>query len=379
MPQTQIRIMHMVNNFGVGGLESVIRQIVLAPCTKVQPHVCVLNMAGRFAALVAEAGVPLHHVNRAKLKKRIGATISELLELVDRWKIDVIHCHDSSSWFFGAIVGLKASIKVVVTKHGRIENWSWKNAALTKTLSLFTDRVVAVSPEVRDDVIKRQFIRGDKVDVIYNGINLEPFVIKISKDEAKRRLGLDLDSFVTGTVTRFYPVKNIELQIQMVEHLKDRIPHLKHVIVAPIANDYGRCIKADIARRGLEEKVLLLGYRDDIPHVLKAMDLFVLTSFSEGTSIALIEAIAAGLPVVVSKVGGNPNLVEDGLNGFLFDLNRGSEFEEKILEIYKDEDLAITFSKNQIEVCKKFSEKKMISLYEEVYCSLLKKKNKYYF
>lgn len=367
MSQSQRRVLHLVNNFGVGGLESVIRQIVLTPCSEIHPHVCVLNMAGRFASAVAEAGVPLHHVDRAKQKKSMGVTISELSELVERWKIDVIHCHDSSSWFFGAIVGLKTSKKVVVTKHGRIEDWSWKSAALSKGLSLITDRIVAVSPEVRDDLINRQLIKSNKVDVIYNGINLEPFSVKISKEVARSRLGLEPDSFVTGTVTRFYPVKNIELQIRMVEHLKDRIPHLQHIIIAPMANDYGRNIKADITRRGLEDRILLLGYRDDIPYVLKAMDLFVLTSFSEGTSIALIEAIAAGLPVVVSKVGGNPNLVEDGVNGFLFDLNKEGDFEERIVRIYENKDLERLFSREQNRVAENFSDEKMIEMYKDIY------------
>lgn len=370
MAQSHLRILHLVNNFGVGGLESVIRQIVLTPCSGIQPHVCVLSMAGRFAKAVAEEGVPLHHVDRKKKKKRIGTTIAELAELVDRWKIDVIHCHDSSSWFFGTIAGLKTSKRVIVTKHGRLEDWSWKAVALNKALSLLTDRVVAVSPEVRDDLVKRQFIKGSKVDVIYNGINLEPFADAGSKEDAKRKLGLPAGSFVTGTVTRFYPVKNVELQIDMVERLKDRIPQIKHLIVAPIANDLGRKIKADIVNRGLEDNVLLLGYREDIPQVLKAMDLFVLTSFSEGTSIALIEAIASGLPVVVSNVGGNPNLVEDGVNGFLFDLDKEGDFEEKVLRLYCNSGVSQLFSNNQDKVAEKFSDAGMIKGYKNIYSEI---------
>lgn len=367
MSQSQLHILHLVNNFGVGGLESVIRQIVLTPCSEIQPHVCVLGMAGRFAKAVAEAGVPSHHVDRKKKKKPIVATIAEISELVDRWKIDVIHCHDSSSWFFGAIVGLKTSRRVVVTKHGRLEEWRWKTVALNKILSLLTDRVVAVSPEVRDDLVKREFIKGSKVDVIYNGINLEPFTVAGSKEEAKNKLGLDAGTFITGTVTRFYPVKNVELQIGMVERLKGRIPHLKHIIVAPIANDLGRKVKADIEKCGLDENILLLGYRDDIPQILRAMDLFVLTSLSEGTSIALIEAIAAGLPVVVSNVGGNPNLVADGVNGFLFDLDKEGDFEAKVLRVYENRDVAEKFAAQQRQVAEKFSDAGMIQGYKKIY------------
>ncbi|KIH75477.1 hypothetical protein GFER_16090 [Geoalkalibacter ferrihydriticus DSM 17813] len=238
---------------------------------------------------------------------------------------------------------------------------------MNKILSLLTDRIVAVSPEVRDDLVQREFIKGSKVDVIYNGINLEPFAVAGSKEAAKNKLGLDAGSFVTGTVTRFYPVKNVELQIDMVERLKDRIPQLKHLIVAPIANDLGRKIKADIAERGLEGNIVLLGYREDIPQVLKAMDLFVLTSLSEGTSIALIEAIAANLPVVVSNVGGNPNLVEDGVNGFLFDLDKEGDFEAKVLRVYENRDVAEKFASQQRGIAEKFSEKKMIANYKFIY------------
>ncbi|WP_432821474.1 glycosyltransferase family 4 protein [Trichloromonas sp.] len=370
MTTSKLRILHLVNNFGVGGLESVIRQMALNSSGCVQPYVCVLTMAGHFAQGVAAAGVALHHVDRAKKQKGMRVTLRELVDLIQDWNIDVIHCHDMSSWFYGAILKKMVGKPTVVTKHGNMEKWHWKTVLTSKILSLFTDRIVAVSPEVKADLVKRQFVNDKNIDVIYNGIDLTPFDCPISKQEAKARLGIPENTFVTGTVTRFYPVKNIELQVEAIANLKDRIQDLRHLIVAPLATDYGREIAENIKQRGLDKYICLLGYREDIPQLLQAMDLFVLTSISEGTSMALIEAIAAHLPVVVSNVGGNPNLVNEDVNGFLFDLDKKNDFEEKVFNLYQDAEKLKIFSSKQKDVAVLFSGEGMMRGYLEVYNSI---------
>lgn len=366
-----MNVLHIVNNFGVGGLESVIRHLAMTTTDGLFPHVCVLSKAGRFSTKVSNAGIPLYHMDRNNKAKRNKACLCEIIGLIKNWEIEVLHCHDISSWFFGVISGQKSRKPIVMTKHGNLENWNIKTILLTKILSMLTNRIVAVSPETKKDLVKRQFVREKKIVVIFNGIDLGPFQNQISKRDARLRLGLPNECFVTGSITRFYPVKNIEAQIKMVTALKNEIPGLKHLIVAPIATDYGRQIQEYIERTGLGKSILLLGFRDDIPQILNAMDIFVLTSFSEGTSIALIEAIAAGLPAVVSNVGGNRYLVKDDVNGFLFDLNKESDFEKKVLEIYNNKEILDRFSNNQGAIAAKFSDKEMIQRYKLLYECLL--------
>ena len=121
MSENNIRVLHLVNNFGVGGLESVIRQMVMTPNDEMISHVCVLNKAGLFAKLVADSAVPLLHIKRAEKGKGIRDVFKEITDLVGRWNIDVLHCHDISAWFLGVAVGKKCRKKVILTKHGCME------------------------------------------------------------------------------------------------------------------------------------------------------------------------------------------------------------------------------------------------------------------
>jgi sugar transferase (PEP-CTERM/EpsH1 system associated) len=176
------------------------------------------------------------------------------------------------------------------------------------------DRFVAVSRDLQRWLVEDVRLPARKVITIQNGVDVSRFGIG-SSAEARQRLGISGDRLVIGTVGRLDPVKDQAGLIEAFSRLRGKHSEALLVIVGD-----GPCREplAELtARLGLQDRVLLLGERRDIPEILMALDVFVLPSVAEGMSNTVLEAMASGLPVVATRVGGSPELVEEGLTGRL--------------------------------------------------------------
>ncbi|WP_028575396.1 glycosyltransferase [Desulfonatronovibrio hydrogenovorans] len=363
----KIKVEHVVKSFRVGGLEKIIKYLVLNSGSRFLPGVTVLQRSGPFSEEVSRKG---HRVTVFNAYERKISAIRLVMEMVSAFRTvrpDIVHCHDTESWIYGTIAARLSGVKkVVFTKHGHMENFSRTLAAECRVASWFTRTIAAVSPQVKDELVFRLGINPLKIDVVYNGIDSKAFHPPEDKGQAKEHLGLPADSFVAGSVTRFFQVKNIEMQMDMIERLKDMIPGFHYLLVAPMT-PAGERIKQDAVKRGLEDHVHFLGYRSDIPEILQAMDVFVLTSFSEGTSVALLEAMASGCVPVASSTGGTPNLIEHGKNGFLFEINDLDALCGNVLKCFEDREARSNIISGIGENLGKYTMEKMVECYETVY------------
>lgn len=341
-------ILHVVEYFNVAGAENIVSVLVeRTKAENTQNKVIVLNRVGINGKRLQEKGI--HVTGLLREKKQMG-TIKMVLALCHHFqkqKMDIIHAHNYTSWFFCVLSNMLIRKKLLVTLHGRIDI---QNSLIKKMIIRFlvkhTDRIVCVATEIQNDLLGITLSAKNKIVLIINGINLNKFKISVDRDQVRKELGLELNDYVLTTVGRFYEIKNFERQIELVANLSQKIPNIKLLIAARLIK-YSEKIKILAKQLGVEDRVIFLGLRDDIPKILKASDLFVMSSFSEGTSLSLIEAMAARLPVVVSNVGGNPNLVQKDVNGYLFDLEKEWDFEEKVLSVYSDTSIAAHFSKTK--------------------------------
>lgn len=368
--KTQPGIVHCVSLLRVGGMEQVVKSLVTRPHAGTRQSVCVLRKTGVFSEEIASAGVSVYADHLAGEATRFSG-VRALLAAARREKAQVLHCHDLFAWRTAVLARMATGgrLKVVFTKHGHFEHMGLPLRIMVKTLAALTSRIVAVSEDIRHEFEIRLGIGARKVDVITNGIDTSRFRIPLGQEEARRRLGLAPDSFVAGSVTRFFPVKNIEMQVDMVERLSMRLPRLRYVLVAP-PSERGERIIADARRRKLDDRILFLGRRQDIPEILRAMDVFVLTSHSEGTSMALLEAMASGCPAVVSRVGGNVLLVEDGANGFLFEPGDIEGLCRKVTELHDDPGLRELLAAGATARASGFGLPEMARRYQELYMSI---------
>ena len=229
-------------------------------------------------------------------------------------RVDVVHAHMFGSNVWGTALGRLAHIPVVVAHE---HTWSFQGRPLRRFLDRelvgrFADAFIAVSAEDRRKMIEIEGVDPDKIRLIPNGI---PEPLGGSGGDVRGELGIEPEAPVIGVVCELRAQKALEVLFEAAAILRDEFPALK-VLVAGDGPEWER-LEQGIARLGLEETVLLLGIRRDVPAVLDALDIAVLSSDYEGSPLSVMEYMAAGKPVVSTSVGGVPELVEEGMHGLL--------------------------------------------------------------
>jgi sugar transferase (PEP-CTERM/EpsH1 system associated) len=308
-------IAHVVHSLGVGGLENGVVNLVNAPAAGVRHVIVCMTRDGTLRCRLDPA------ISVFSLNKHPGhdlPTFFRLVRLLRQLNPGLVH---SRNWAtFDAIVAARlARVPVVVHgEHGRDitdpHGLHRHRNQLRRWLSPLVDCFVTVSDDLGRWLVTEVRIPPRKVRTIPNGVDATRFA-PCQRTSARTALGLVDTGPVVGTVGRLDPVKDHQGLVRAFATV--RRDHPDAVLV--IAGD-GPCreeLCALIGKLGLQPHVRLLGERDDIPTVLGAMDVFVLPSIAEGMSNTIIEAMACGLPVVATRVGGNCELVEDGVTGKL--------------------------------------------------------------
>ncbi len=308
----------MLQWFELGGAESVALQ--LAGRQRAAGHrptaLALSNQRGPLAAEFEHRGVQTATVTR--WREGYDPTLyPRLLARLVAARADVVHAHDPQSLVYAAAPARIAGAAVIYTKHG-VDVDSSRRLWLARGASLFLHAFVGVSERTAETARQHaEAIPRAKVRVIENGVDLSRFLPDpADRAAARSALGIGADDWVVGTVGRIEAVKNHGRLLRAMTPLLSRGARL--VIVGDGAERAGlvAAIAAlpDEATRG---RVHLPGLRRDIPHLLRAFDVFALSSDSEGLPLALLEAMAAGLPVVSTAVGGIPAVVADGRSGLL--------------------------------------------------------------
>jgi L-malate glycosyltransferase len=244
-----------------------------------------------------------------------------LAEIVCRERVDVLHAHQYTPFFYSAASRLLGSQPpVLFTEHGRHhpDYPRRKRMLANRVLLRRRDRVVAVGEAVREALIHNEGIAPHRVEVIYNGIPLDKFGTQpIASERAAIRasIGLAPDDLVLIQVARLDYLKDHATAIRTIERVKNHCGRARLLLVGD-GPERG-AIESLVRQREMEEHVLVLGQRHDVPRLLAASDIVLLSSISEGIPLTLIEAMAAGLPVVSTRVGGVAEVVVDGQTGAL--------------------------------------------------------------
>lgn len=229
---------------------------------------------------------------------------------------DVIHAHQYTPFFYGVLAKPLTRAGFVFTEHGRgyPDPPSRRRRAFNAVFGRLADRVTAVSEGVRESLCAVEGFDARRVAIVYNGIELDRFA-GLTREEARRRLELPQGVPILGTVGRLDPIKNYPLLIEAFRRVRRDWPSALLLIVGD-GPERGRL--EELARAlGLGESVRFLGQRFDVERILPALDVFALSSFSEGLPMTLIEAAAASVPIVATAVGGVPEAVRDGREALL--------------------------------------------------------------
>jgi glycosyltransferase involved in cell wall biosynthesis len=306
-----------------------------------------------------------------------ASIVRQLVGHFARHQVDILHTHNFKDNILGILSTLpRGGCRRVRTVHGRGEPFAGLAAAKMRLYRgvdhLFTrwlvDRVVAVSVDLESH-LARSF-GAQRVMCIHNGIDLEQVRVTKPPAELRQALSLAAQDFVIGTMGRLVPVKGLETFLKAARIIRGRTQNTKFVIAGD--GPLKQTLQALARDHGLEQDVLFLGHRDDSYNVLATMDVLVLPSLSEGIPMVLLEALALARPVVASRVGGIPEVVEDRVTGWLVAAGSESELAEACMALMDDYDLAEQLGlAGQQRVREQFSVRSMAEKVADVYRSLL--------
>ncbi len=255
----------------------------------------------------------------------------KLICILRREKPQIVHTHAAKAGTLGRLAALVSvpsrRPKIVHTFHGHSLTgyFSSRRARIYRALESFlarrTDRLIAVSEEIRDELVALRVAPAERFEVIRLGFDLAPFRVNQEerdrcRQEVRRQLGIAPDAAVVTTIARLVPIKRVDRFLRVAALLSPD-ERVRFVIVGD--GELLAALQSSHEARRLGSRVIWTGFRRDIPDVCFASDVVVLTSDNEGTPVSLIEAQAAGVPVVTTRVGGVATVVLDGETGFVVD------------------------------------------------------------
>jgi len=252
-------------------------------------------------------------ISKKKLKKFRLSAVFKIVEIIKIHDVDVIHCQRHKPTIYGTLAAWLAGkkVKVLTTVHGRNRTRTLSRKIINYVLFNRISRIISVSDAVRDDILKTNWtLSPNKVATVYNGIDTDKFGDStFTRQEVRTQLGLAIkDAFVFGTVGRLTKVKGQKVLLQAFAKVIRKYPNSWLVIAGKGS------LEAELRRLAMElninKRVVFLGFRMDIPEILRAYDAFILPSFSEGLPLSLLEAMATGIPVISSRVGGVPEILD---------------------------------------------------------------------
>ena len=270
------------------------------------------------------------------INKKPGIDFSSmwrLSQIIGQYRIDVVNAHHYMPCFYsfpGACVLHKR--RLIYTEHSAPEVESICAGFHGKLLNLMLHRiykVVGVSRLITETFIKGYPRHTGRFVTILNGVEAEKFYQPQFREEVRRQFGFTREHYVVGTVANFRNIKNHACIVRAAARLKDSCPHVRFLFVGTgfpgDSENSEETIRLLISKHQLEDRVVLAGYQENIPAMLASLDAFCLASFSEGLPVSILEAMAAGLPVIGSKVNGIQEVVDNQITGLLFANNNDKE------------------------------------------------------
>lgn len=378
----KIKVLYLINSLERGGAE---RQMVeLAKNldrSKYTPIVVFYNycVSPKQNELIS-MGVDVHYI-----KKRFKVDplfLFNLVRFIKSQKIDIIHSFLEGPNFWARVAANLAGHKVVVTSkrdtYCPYFHMAKLRAFISKLIYRFSNCIIANSKSAQKILVEEMGVRAQKVKVIYNGIDFEKFstVKKSAIVKLKEELGLKREEFIIGLIGSISPQKNHICFLKALAHVKSILGDKQKIKALFIGNEnpkFKRKLVNFIRDNDLQDLCLFLGPRDDIPVIMNSIDVLVLPSLYEGFPNVILEAWAAGKPVIASDVSDLPLIIENGQDGYVFKCNDHKELAKKLIKIVEisNEERAAIGKRGRQKVMRKFTIKRMVEETEKIYEELL--------
>ena len=370
MPR-RIRILHVVDNLMKGGLENGLVNLVQQMDPSLFEHVvCSLRVLGPNAERMSGAARVFCLNKNPSSRTQLPALVRAIRSVSP----DVVHSRNWASC--EAILAGKWSrtSALVHSEHG-FEMASagkdlWRRRAFRRIVYELADKVLAVSHQLKQVHAARTGFPARRISVIHNGVDDQRFSPRPGvRAAARQELGISKNEFCIGCVGSLYPVKDHMTLLRAVDAASGRGKQWRVVLIGEGPERAN--LEVFLAGRPWKDQVTFAGLSNQVPNLLNALDLYVLPSVFEGISNSLLEAMATGLPVIASDVGGNPEVVHNGESGLLFPVGDDRALTQALELLFGDAGLRFRLAaEGRARVQQHFSLKSMVREYEQMYCEM---------
>lgn len=377
-PRQGPRVLHVVRP-ATGGMKNHVLQ--LAQGLRRRGFDCEIACPGDSPLVhdALEAGIVVHPVGipPAPHPVRDPAAILALAETIRSRRPGIIHAHGLKAGIVARMANRIAGGRpVIVTVHNQIAGRSSPSMlqrahiALERRLVWRTARIIAVSEEIRQELIDVCGIPARKIVTVRDGLDLAPFLLGGDRQAARQRYGIPPEAFAFGSAARFAPQKSLDVLLEASIPVLERYPNAWLVLAGdgPLLET----IKTKARATSVRDRILFPGFETDMPGFLAALDVYASSPTAEGLGIAAVEAMASALPVVSTRVGGVPEVVEDGVTGVLVEPNDPAVLSQAIGRLVPDIALRRSMGEaGRVRTLDEFTEHRMCERTAEIYTAVL--------
>ncbi len=368
-----LRILHTIDTTGPGGAESVFINLTrLIDREKYDLKAVVGGMGWVYNQLINNGLDPI--IIPAKGSFRF-LYLYKLIYIIKKYRIGLIHSHLFGSNVYCSLAGMICNIPVISTFHGYVDASSQDKLLNLKfrIINGGSSRIIFVSEHLKRHFAQTTHVSMRKSEVIYNGVDFITFGSQ-KNSNIRDELGLDKDHILLVSIGNIRKAKGYDILIRAAALVISKRPECKFIIAGDQSGDLYPQLLDLVNSLVLDRSIYFLGFREDVKELLKNSNIFVLSSTSEGLSIATLEAMSCGIPVVVTKCGGPEEIVEQGVNGVLVNTGDYHSLADGILCMLENEQLRKSCIRGARElITRKFSLNTMVMQYEECYRECAKK------
>lgn len=327
LPQSPVRLLMVVDSLQVGGGEQQVAGIAASLHRKGYRVTVACSTDGMLSDALTGQGVPVRILMPHLVKRRVSLSYARKLRLLLReGQFDLVHAHVYASAAASALATLGTSVPLVVTQHSE-GTWSGRVARLVSRWTFRrAQRVIAVSQGIRNLLVTEYGVSPERVTVIPNAVTPVDDEVKMPLDRS--------EGPTVGMVARLQPEKGVRVFLEAVPSILASVPACRFVIVGdgPLRAE----LEGRARELGVQDRVCFLGFQANARALVGKLDLLALPSLSEGTPLVVLEAMAAGVPVVASRVGGIPEQVRDGQEGLLVPPGDPAALSKACIELLRD-------------------------------------------
>lgn len=340
------------------GREDLKMQVILPPKSLLKPE-------------IDKMGIPVHEVDGIAEKSFDFGAISVMRRIFKEEKADVVNSHACMS---ARIAARQAGCKVIYTRHSVFEPSKKISKGIGKFINgavnnYYADAIVAVAEAAKDNIVATG-VNPDKIQVVLNGVNgLTPATAE-EKVKLRKRFGIADDEKAVSIVARLEDIKGHIYFIEAAKRIKDKGIKAKFFIAG--TGSYEQQLREKAKELELGDTLVFTGFLKDVDCLMKITDIQANASYgTEATSLALLEGMSIGIPAVVSDFGGNPGVIQDGVNGFVVPKKNSEALAEGLLKLLTDEELHKKQSENAVKVFNdKFTVEKMVNTLYDIYLKI---------